>query len=73
MCRCHAEMDEKLEPLNGRLATAFAIRSREAGATMREHLMVQVEKINSRGKKPPLAIPTFCPFCGEKLIAMESA
>ena len=67
MCTCHADMDEKLEPFNGRLATAFRIRPQSDGPMMRECLMIQVEKINSRGKKPPLAIPTFCPFCGEQI------
>jgi hypothetical protein len=68
MCRCHSEIDAKLEPLNGRLATGFSIaKGAPVGATMQLSLLMQVEKIAPRGKKPPQVLPTFCPFCGEKL------
>jgi hypothetical protein len=68
MCDCHAQMDAKLEPLNGKLAVGFQITD----MSMPVMLLMHVEKINPRGKKPPLVLPSFCPFCGEK-IKRESA
>lgn len=70
MCTCHAEMDAKLEPLNGKLATGFTVRQSDGGiSTMDLVLLMQVEKIVPRGKRPPHVIPTFCPFCGKRLIS----
>lgn len=69
MCTCHSDIDAKLAPLNGRLATGFTATDHALGLTM----LLQVEKINSRGKKPPQVLPTFCPFCGEKLSAFTPA
>jgi hypothetical protein len=68
MCECHARIDEKLKPLNGKLATGFSTFSDRFGPTgLVLTLLLQVEKINSRGKKPPHVLPTFCPFCGVKI------
>jgi ribosomal protein L33 len=36
-------------------------------ATMGRAMYVPTRKINSRGKKARMVMPTFCPFCGEKL------
>jgi hypothetical protein len=63
MCDCHTKIDEKLKPLNGRLATGFNVTPNGIEMT----LLMQVEKINARGKKPPHVLPTFCPFCGTKV------
>jgi hypothetical protein len=63
MCGCRKQIDEKLAPLNGRLATGFTVQN----GTMPLTLLMQVEKINPRGKKPPHVLPTFCPFCGERI------
>lgn len=65
MCTCHADIDAKLEPLNGKLATGFIFHR---GGQADLSLLMQVEKIDTRSrKKPPHVLPTFCPFCGEKL------
>lgn len=61
MCTCLAQINAKLKPSNGRLATGFTVPD------MHTHILIQVEKIAPRGKRPPLVLPTFCPFCGEKL------
>jgi hypothetical protein len=65
MCTCHADIDTKLEPLNGKLATGFQLVRDEREMVLT--LLMQVEKINPRGKKPPHVLPTYCPFCGDKL------
>jgi len=67
MCDCREEIDKKLAEHNGRLATGFSM-SRNGGE-LDLVLLMQVEKINAKSrKKPPAVIPTFCPFCGEKLM-----
>lgn len=75
MCTCHADVNAKLKPLNGRLATGFTYRDGdgETKPCMDITLLMQVEKIVSRGRKPPLVLPTFCPFCGEKLISTKAS
>ena len=67
MCTCHADVDAKLESQNGRLATGFIFHR---GGEAELCLLMQIEKIKKGSrKKPPHVIPTFCPFCGEKLCA----
>ncbi len=68
MCDCHAKIDAKLAPLNGKLATAFTFKERGSGkrSSAGLTLLMWVEKIAPRGKKPPHVMPTFCPFCGKK-------
>lgn len=61
---CNAEIDAKLLPLNGRLARGFFIDDRKLNLTPP---FIEVEKIQSRGKKPPKVMATFCPFCGRSL------
>lgn len=65
MCNCIDAINEKLEPLNGKLTLTFAIRT---GA---EFPTIQVEKIKPRGGRPPLAIPSYCPFCGDPYASAE--
>lgn len=64
MCNCITEFDEKLKDVNGRISVTFAISQSLGDMGVRPR--IAVEKINTRGKTPPLAIPSFCPFCGEK-------
>lgn len=66
MCDCRKRIDEKLASLNGKLATGFCFTPRGSAQLT---LLMQVEKIKPRGKKPPHVLPTFCPFCGEKIKA----
>lgn len=60
MCSCIAEMNERLKEHNGGIVcTMFGSPSRA---------VVEVYQLETgRGKKrPPKAIASFCPFCGEK-------
>lgn len=60
-CNCLTELDDKLAAYNGVMEVTFS-------ATGRTYPTIMVSKINPRGKRPPCAIPTFCPFCGTKYI-----
>ena len=71
MCDCMEKMNAKLAALNGRLSETFGFP--HDGGTSVTYPTIQVEKLNKRGKSPPLAIPTFCPFCGEKYCEPSTA
>ncbi len=60
-CKCIEKIDDKLAPMNGRIAVVIPITS---GGAVRA--FIEVEKINKRGKRPPLLIATFCPYCGTR-------
>ena len=64
MCECVKTINEKLKPLNGRLAYGFTINC-ELSKMEVSDIIIETEKINSRGKKPPIVLASFCPFCGE--------
>lgn len=65
MCTCIRDMDAMLQPLNGRLGVTFSFTRDGQGSSTRPTIVV--EKIDTRSRvKPPLALPTFCPFCGER-------
>lgn len=64
-CLCIEQMDAKLAPHNGRIAVTFSF-GRNGGASYTLPT-IQVEKVEKRKRgSPPLAIPTFCPFCGTR-------
>lgn len=65
MCSCIEEMDALLGARNGRLQVTINMKD---GTSLP---LIGVEKIASRGSKPPLAIPSYCPFCGENLITAK--
>lgn len=69
MCTCHNDMNAKLAPLNGKLATGFVIERCEGAPIGTRHMpvLIQVEKITPRGKRPPVVLATFCPFCGDAI------
>ena len=58
MCNCIKKVNEKLAEYNGILVTNLLADPPRA--------MVDVCKIASRGKKPPLFEASYCPFCGAK-------
>lgn len=65
MCNCIAEMNGKLAEHNGGIVcTMFGKPPRAA---------IEVYQLETgRGKKrPPKAIASFCPFCGEKYGAAQ--
>jgi hypothetical protein len=62
MCECRARIDASLEAKNARLAAGFVHK----GATLElSPPLIELEKINPRGKKPPILMASYCPFCGE--------
>lgn len=65
MCSCIEEMDALLSPENGRVQVTINMRDGTASP------LIGVRKLNPRGKTPPLAIPSHCPFCGESLISRK--
>lgn len=63
MCECRKIIDDKLKPMNGRLAFGFSFGSE--GMELSPP-MIQTEKIDKRKrKKPPIILATYCPFCGD--------
>ncbi len=71
-CNCAEDMDKQLALKNGKLATSFYITRRHSIGMGFIPVVLQVEKIASRGKKPPMAIPTFCPFCGTRYESVDA-
>jgi hypothetical protein len=69
MCDCRKRINESLAPKNARLAYGFTIGN---GAMDISPPLIELEKIAPRGKKPPILMATFCPFCGEKLSSDEN-
>ena len=59
-CDCIETMQAMLEPENARLALTIQWTSGRAFPT------IQTEKIAPRGKKLPIVVPSYCPFCGVK-------
>lgn len=66
---CNAKINAELLKSNGRLARGFYIDKGKVDLTPP---FIEVEKIQSRGKKPPKLMASFCPFCGRSL-SKESA
>ena len=63
MCDCVRKMNEALAGRNGKITQGFSYQDGELRLLP---TFVCVEKIESRKKKPPSIIASFCPFCGEK-------
>lgn len=61
MCDCRKRMNEKLKPLNARLAFGFTFGE---GHMDLSPPIIQTEKLTPRGKRSPTVLATFCPFCG---------
>lgn len=59
-CTCIEKVDEAMAPMNGRLATRFTFDPSGIGQTV----LLTVEKVAPRGKKPPGLLAKFCPICG---------
>jgi hypothetical protein len=64
MCDCIKDMDAKLADLNGKIAVTIGFGF--DGTSSGPYPTIEVEKINKRGKRPPVALPSYCPFCGER-------
>lgn len=73
-CECISTMDAKLGEHNGRIMATMCF-PREAETVLGapyETVTIEVEKVAPRGKRPPLAAPTYCPFCGTRYIALSA-
>jgi hypothetical protein len=69
-CECLKQMDAKLADHNTKLQVTFGFG--RDGSTWLLPLL-GTEKIEKRNRKgPALAIPTFCPFCGDRYEAEQS-
>jgi hypothetical protein len=63
-CNCADEMNAMIAENNTKLAQAFHITN---GHLVVIPTLLATEKIvSSIGKKMPLVVPTYCPFCGVK-------
>jgi hypothetical protein len=63
-CNCADEMNAMIAENNAKLAQAFHITN---GHLVVIPTLLATEKIvSSVGKKMPLIVPAYCPFCGVK-------
>lgn len=70
MCGCIPKINKQLAERNTRLAQSFCLTEDLSGADC--VLMIAVEKVNPRGKRPTHVLATFCPFCGKRFPRSES-
>lgn len=64
-CNCIEEMDAKLGEHNTKMGVIFGFP--RDGRPMFVRPFIMTEKIERRKRVGPLlAVPTFCPFCGER-------
>lgn len=63
MCDCRTHVDADLAGRNARLAFGFTFSSRKMDISPP---LIELEKINPRGKKPPILMASYCPFCGKR-------
>lgn len=63
MCDCRARIDADLESRNARLAFGFMVDANQLSVSAP---MIMTEKVKPRGKKPPIILASYCPFCGVK-------
>lgn len=59
-CNCIATVNEAMAPMNGALVTRFTA---DPGGLL-QTVMLTVDKVAPRGKKPPGLLAKFCPICG---------
>ena len=71
-CDCISVMDAKLAEHNTRIAVTFGFPRDGSPAFTRP--TIETEKVESRKRGGrALALPTFCPFCGERYEAEIAA
>lgn len=63
-CTCIAEMDAKLSLHNTRIAVTLGFPRDGSPSFIRPTLLTEKIEPRKRGKSV-IAVPTFCPFCGE--------
>ena len=69
MCDCIATIDKKLAEAgkNTHIGTTWNFM------TGMEYAAIRTEKVDTKSRvKPSLAIPTFCPWCGERYAKPET-
>lgn len=60
MCDCIDETNALLRPSNGYLVTAFVMKP-----VLHRRIILDVDRLESRGPKPRALTASFCPLCGE--------
>lgn len=65
MCDCITRLNEHLKPHNTRL-TEVSMFNMKTG-TCRQSLTIGSQKIGRSRAKAKVVLPTFCPFCGERV------
>jgi hypothetical protein len=64
-CNCVAEFNAKLREHNTRIVETIGIP--RDGSPMFTRPTIRTEKVESRKRVgPAIAVPTFCPFCGNR-------
>lgn len=66
-CNCLQDMNKLLAEHNGRVCETIMWSTGDVRPTL------MIEKIKPRGKQPPAALPSFCPFCGVAYKNKEAA
>ncbi|MDF2621785.1 MAG: hypothetical protein K0S00_4444 [Xanthobacteraceae bacterium] len=71
MCDCIEQIDAKLAERNSKLQIGFTFGTPDRpGYTFPA---LTTDKIDKRNRDKMGAIPTFCPFCGERYVAIPEA
>lgn len=63
MCECATQMNNLLAEKNGKLVQGFSYTSGQGRIDLIP-VFVEVEKVDTKKKKPPAVVASFCPFCG---------
>lgn len=65
MCECIERVNKGLAEHNTCLSQVTMVNFKTGGA--RQSLTIGTEKIESKRGKPKTVLPSFCPFCGERV------
>jgi hypothetical protein len=70
MCDCVEKVNANLKPHNTVLSEISMLNM--MSGTSRQSLKIATEKLHRKRSKVKVVIPTFCPFCGEKIRVTSS-
>lgn len=70
-CNCLSDFNERLKEHNTKIDVTFVIPRN--GGPMRDFPKIETSKIETRKRVGPvIAVPTFCPFCGQRYEPMPA-